>query len=568
MPPLPDATVTFRDLALGTISPSTAGTQMKFGVAVIGNANTIYSVSDLTTLTRAIGNAGPLAEAGAQLLSVAGGPVFLVPVNPSNYGAASAVTKFGTGAETLAVTAKPAVQILAKITTGGAVGTSQVAFSVDGGVTWSNPVATAATVLVGNNLITTLAFVGGVAGSFVLNDIWTITTAGTASLSGTGSGTVSLSSASPVDTYNVAVRITTAGALGTMQFTYSLDGDITTIGPILSVGSGNFIVPDAGIMLTFTGSSTAGDYFTFTTTAASYSATDLANAWNAVITDQRTFGLAHVVGAPASVGAAATLLASLDTLLTTAATNFRYIRAFLEIPSDTDANTLAAFAASSSTRVLACAGFAYTTGALKSWVLPRNSAWHASARASAVPLKEDLGRILTGPLKQIPGSLPAAIGIAANAKPLLRDEQVTQGLDAGRFLTLRSLMGATGFFVTNPNTMAPVGSDYKWLQYGRVMDAAAGALRASILKFLNDSVFADPDGGIQEQSASTIEATADSDVRNTLQAGTVSGLQILVDRSNNIVKTAQLNVTLRVLPVGYAKFISLDVGFKNLTLGN
>lgn len=565
---LPDATVTLQDGALGLIPPSTAGTQMKFGVATLGFINTIYSVGNLSALKKALGNTGPLAEAGAQTLAAAGGPIYLVLVNPSTYGTITGPTKFGIGAQTLTIAAKPAVQILAKITTGGALGTSQVAFSVDGGATWSAPVATAATVQVPNNTLTTLAFTGGSGGSFVLNDIWTITTAGGAALTGTGTGTVALSSASPVDAYNIVVSIAVGGALGTMTFTYSLDGGITTQGPILSSGGGNYVVPDAGLMFTFANASTAGDYFLASCTAAAYTSTDLVNAWNAVIKDTRTFGLAHVVGAASTVGGAATLLAVLETLIQTANQNYRFMRAFLEVPIDTDANTLAAFASSAAVHVAACAGYAYTAGALKPWVLPRNSAWHASARSSAVPIQQDLGRVKTGPVGQIPGSLPAAVGIPVGATPLLRDEQVTPGLDAGRFLTLRTIIDATGFWITNPNLMAPVGSDYKWLQYGRLIDVAARALRQVAMQFLNDGVFVNNDGTIQDANAITIEETCTNYVRNSMPQGSFSALQILVDRTVSILQTSILPIALRVTPLGYAKFIQLDVGFKNPALGN
>jgi hypothetical protein len=565
MPPLPDATVTIRDGSLGIVPTSTASTQMKLGVAAIGFVNTIYSVSDPTALTKAIGNTGPLAESAAQLLVSAGGPVMVVPVNPSTYGTASATVKFGTGAETLVVAAKPAVQILAKCTLGGALGVSTWAYSVDGGVTYSSSSVSAATVMVPNATLTTLAHGAGTA---VIGDIWTITTAGGAYLTGTGTNTISLSSASPVDAYNGVVTITTGGALGTMAFTYSLDGGVSIVGPILSTGGGTYVIPDSGLQLTFTGGSTAGDYFTFTSTAASYSSADLSAAWNAVITDSRTFGLFHVVGAPASVGAAATLLASVDSLASTAATNYRYCRGFLEVPADTDANTLSAFAASSSTRVAACASTAYTAGALKPWVLPRSSAWHASARASSVPISQDLGRVATGPVKQIPGSLPTAVGLTTGQKPLTRDEQVTPGLDAGRFITLRSILGLNGFFITNPNLMAPVGSDFKWLQYGRVMDVAANALRTASLGFLNDSVFTNADGTIKEQSARIIEQVCDSAVRNALAPGNISGLQITVSRTQNVTSTSTVAITLRIQPLGYAKYISLDIGFRNPNLGN
>jgi hypothetical protein len=571
--PLPDAVVTIRDGALGLVPSSTANTALKFGISMLGYVNTIYQASDNNTLTSLtyLGAGGPLAEAAAISLANAGGPIYCVPVNPSVQGTKSAVTKGGTGASaTPTVAFAPAVQIYAKITTAGILGTSFISFSVDN-VNWSVPIATASTLQVPQQPSVT---VGIGAGTAVVGDSWILSTAGAVTSTITGSESLTFtaaSGASPTDAFNAVFTITTSGALGTAQFTYSLDGGITTAGPILTTGSGVFVVPNAGITVTFSGSLVAGDYFLFTTTPASYTTTDLTNAWNAVVTDVRTWGLCHVIGQASTASASATQLASIDSLLQTAAVNYRYTRGFMEVPVDatnTVSVDLAAFAASASTRVCACAGLAYMTSVINGRVLPRNIAWQASARAAQVPIAQDLGRVATGPLKQIPGSIPAAVGLPAGAKPLVYDEQVSGGLDAGRFLTARSIIGQAGFFITNPNVMAPIGSDFKWLQYGRVMDVACTALRAAAITFLNDTILVNNDGTIRETSARLIEQFCNSYVRNALGQGNISDLQISVNRTTNVLSTSTLPITLRILPLGYSKYIQLDVGFKNPNLGN
>jgi hypothetical protein len=189
----------------------------------------------------------------------------------------------------MAVAIKPSAQILVKVVTGGALATATVVFSIDGGKTYTaTPTLTAATVMVPNASFVTLAFVGAGGTSFITGDIWTVATTGTCTLtSGTGVGTVSLSSACPVDAYTVIFTIWYGGALGTATFTYSMDGGNTVSGTIVTPGSGIYVIPDTGLQVTFAGTLTAGDTYSFTTTTASYTGTDLTNAWNALVADPR-----------------------------------------------------------------------------------------------------------------------------------------------------------------------------------------------------------------------------------------------------------------------------------------
>jgi hypothetical protein len=555
---LPNVSVSVRDGGLAIVPPGSQGYHAKIGPAPFGVINTVYALgNDNDTLQTTLGKGGPLVEAAALANAVGGlgtrrpSGQFLVPVNPSTYGTASAVTKVGTGAGTVAVAIKPSKAFQIKCILGGATATSTWQTSVDGGVTYGATWVSAATVQVPGASFVTLAFGGGTA---VVGDVVTVSTTGTTALaSGSGTLTPTLSSACPLDAYSVKIVITTAGALQTAQFTYSLDGGTTTIGPILTTGSGVYVIPDTGLQLTLASTFVAGDQYTFTTTTASFTSTDLTNAFNALVAQPYKWSFLHIVGPAASVGAAATLLATVDLLMGTAASSYRFARAILEVPSDTDANILSAFAASSSLRVAAAAGFVTTVSVLNGRSMSRPLGWHMAARAAAVPPQEDLGRVQTG-------SLPGATALS-------RDESATPGLDnAGRFTTATTILGRNGFFITQGRLMAPVGSDFTFWQYGRVMDQISDAARTAFLKFLNDSVRVNSDGTISEKDAQNMESSALNDILNSIENGSVSSLSVTIDRTTNVLATQTISPKVRAVPLGYAKFVPIDAGFTSTGL--
>ena len=159
------------------------------------------------------------------------------------------------------------------------------------------------------------------------------------------------------------------------------------------------------------------------------------------------------------------------------------------------------------------------------------------------------------------GSLP---GVAS----LYRDEQATPGLDAQRFTTLRTIIGLQGFYVTNGKTMASTISDYQLLQFKRVMNRACKVARTGMLRFLNDSVRVDPaTGRINELDARAIESYVGGQLKAALVSPRhASDASIAVKRDQNIISTSQLPVRIRVTPLGYAKDIEIDIGFRNPAL--
>ncbi len=548
---IPDARLEIEDGALGTLPPNVAGASVKIGVCSKGTPNTLQGFSDVKAMQAALGQ-GPLVEAIAQVLGVAGGPVYAVPATPSVAGSASAVTHTGTGVSTVTPSLAPDRVIKVKVTTGGALATAAFAFSVDNGI-YGTPIVSSAgpwTTSVAGTL-TKLTFP---AGTYVLNDVYTISTAGVVSLVGTSPAGVTQAS-SPLDAFNVLVTIATAGSPGTGVFTYSLDGGNNTSSLIAIPGSGVYVVPDSGLVLTFAGAATAGDTYAFTTAAAGFSTGDVTTALTATFADPTEWGFVHIVGAPANAAAAATLAATVDTQMTTAETAFRYVFGIVECPtSEADSALISAFASFASLRTMVCAGDAGVISRLTGRVNRRNAAWVVAARIAKIPAGED----------------PAWVGRGAlpDVNSLYRNEAATEALDAQRFTTLRTFTGKQGYYITNGRMMAPGGSDFELVQFRRVMDRACQITRAAELPYVSADVRVDKKTGfINEADAQAFE----SDVGAQLRAGVVapgyaSDATVVMSRTVNLLSGAVQPVTVRVLSKAYLKQLETSIGFTNPAL--
>lgn len=464
---IPDVRLTILDGALGLSSGSASRTQVKLGTSSAGTINTLYSISDISTLQATFGQ-GPLVEAAARVLAIAGGPVLCMRVNGSVAGAVGSVTATQTGTATLAA------------------------------------------------------------------------------------------SGAAYDAYELKVLIVKGGATlaaATATFQYSLDGGNTFSAELAVPASGTYAIPNSGITLQWTYVSgtafVAGDYWTAVATAPGYSTTDVANAVTPLLADPRTWFMLHLVGVPTNLSGARAVFAALATHMATAASGYRYAFALMEAPSDTDANLLASstgFGDLADSRVAVGAGYLDVISPISGRSYTRNVAWEAAARASKVAPSQDLGAVEDGPLS----------GVVS----LARDERATEGLDAGRFTTARTIVGRQGYYLTRGRVFASAGSDYSLVPNRRVMDIACSVARDRALKFLNAKVAVNANGTIQEKAATAIEAYVEAGLRGELtQKDDAVDVGVQVDRTVNILSTGQLKLRVRVRPFGYASDIQVELGF-------
>jgi hypothetical protein len=465
--PIPDVKVSILDGALGLSAGSSSRVQVKLGTASKGTDYVLESLADLSSLKEKFGQ-GPLVEAAARVLAVAGGPVFCMKVPGSTAGAVGAVTPTKTGTATLAIT--------------GAA----------------------------------------------------------------------------YDAYDLVLEIVKGAATlvaGTATFRYSLDGGQSFSAEIAVPVSGIYAIPESNVTLTWTYTTgtafVAGDKWSATATAPDYSTTDLGTAATALLADPRTWFLLHAVGAPATLSAARSRFSALATHMATAEAGYRYTFAMMDAPQDTDANLVAnttGFGDLANVRVGVGAGFVNVISPITGRTLKRSVAWEATARASRVQPSQDLAAVEDGPLP----------GVAS----LVRDERASEGLDAARFTTARTIVGRQGYYLTRGRLLAPAGSDYSLIQNRRVMDIASSVARDRALRFLNSKVPVNANGTIQDASASAIEGYIESGLRGELtEREDATDVSVEVDRVTNILSTGLLKIRVRVRPYGYASSIEVELGF-------
>lgn len=561
---LPAVNSVFQDFGLGSSPQSIAGTTVTLGLCSKGVPNTIYTVSDNATATASLG-VGPLVEA----LSFKGGTRYAVPLNPTTAGTVGSVTQTGTGTGAVAITVAPAQSIAAKITTAGALGTMAVAFSVNGGVYGTPVVSTASSFsIVVPGTLTTLTFA---AQTYTAAAVWTISTLGVITLVGTGTVGWVTQVSSPLDAYVVVLTITTAGALGTAVFTTSLDGSNNTGAPISTPGGGVIAIAGTGLVLTFAGTFTLADTYSFATTTATASNSDLNAALTVLMASPIEFESIHVAATPASAAAAATTLATIDAQLVAAQLAARYVYAIMECPDvESDVTIATAFASASTLRVAVAVGDAALVSPINSRVERRNTAWVDAAHIAAITPGEDAGFV---------GSTVAITGVLSLYPNFGTTGWDPTTLDAQRFMTMRQFPGAAGTpgtFISNGNIMAPPGSDFSLIQHRRVMDVAARAGRRVLLRFLNGSVRVNlKTGFIDERDAILIESRIDSAIEAAiLTPGFVSGGYDPVkpnkfaqlSRTQNLLSTNSEPLSISITPLGYLKFITATFGFRNPAL--
>lgn len=562
---LPDAVIIVQDGQLGQVPPSVANASVKVGICSDGVVGQIYSANDNGTAQTLLGQ-GPLVDAMAQSLSVAGGPCYGVPITPSAVGTASAVaTPIHLGAGTVAVTFVPRQAIAVKITLGGTNGTATIAFALGGGTYGASTTTTGGTfaVLVPGTLTTvTLA----AAQTWVIGDVYTIGTDGSVTLSGSGPAATNVTQASsPLDAYSVQLAITTAGAIGVAQFTYSLDGGDNISGQILVPSSpGKYTITNTGVQLTFASTFTAGDTYTFTTSTAGFSNSDITTALTLLNASATDYGFVHIVGANTGTveatvtNATAATAVVIDTAMTAAFVSYRFVFAVMEAPTTlstgvaiADSALATSFASTVAVRVGVCVGDVELVSPLNGRILRRNFAWAYTARLALIPAGED----------------PAWVGRGAlpNVVSLYRDEQKTPALDAARFVTSRTFPGRAGYYVTNGNMMAAAGSDFNLVQRRRVMDISCRVVRNAELPYVNGSVRVDRKTGfIDERDAQSFEATVNSQLRAAVVAtGMASDSTVVMNRTTNILATNTEAVSVRILPLAYLKTINTNIGFVN-----
>lgn len=364
--------------------------------------------------------------------------------------------------------------------------------------------------------------------------------------------------------YSFLGRIQLGGALGAGKFDYSLDGGKNFSEVFTIPSGGTFLLPNTGLTLTFpAGTYVLGETYTFTSTPATFNATDLTNAWVTALASSTSWPVIVFAGQAATGAAAATLAGTITTLLTQLANQFRYGRALVDAGNEAAAAIITAWSAVTDPRI--CVTFGRCRQALGSgfagWGTPSLPFLYAFAsRAAQVKLSTN----------------PAWRGFPAGAlegctEPSFDEFKNGELLHPAKINAPTTDPGSNAVWPVNALLKSGASSDFKFLQWGRVIDRGCGVIQQGQQFYVHSSPDALTDGTgridpivagqINTRIRGLLEQALVDPINDEGRKGHVSGFEYAVDETNDILGSSLLQSSASFVPKPNVSNIATDVGF-------
>lgn len=172
----------------------------------------------------------------------------------------------------------------------------------------------------------------------------------------------------------------------------------------------------------------------------------------------------------------------------------------------------------------------------------------ALGRAVKYGAEVKLGKVANGPLNI------ASVYIGTS---LLKDVTALYNLHEQGFITFLTYAQKAGFYFGIDRMCST--DDYRLLAYGRVIDKAAVVAAAVYTEQLEDTVDLDTSGNLASHEITQLTTQIVQQI-NVAMGNQISGLQVYIDPSQNIINTGVLTIKLRIMPLGYKSYIEVNLG--------
>jgi hypothetical protein len=187
-------------------------------------------------------------------------------------------------------------------------------------------------------------------------------------------------------------------------------------------------------------------------------------------------------------------------------------------------------------------------------------------RIARIPVQRHIGRVRDLAVK----TLTAFIG------DVPAEQADVETINNKGYITFRTFVGKAGYFFADDNLATAVADDYRSIARRRTIDKAYRISYQTLLEYLNEEIPITDEGRIIPSMAKSWEAEILSAIISQMGAegnlGTDptdpddTGVTCFIDIEQNIVSTGRVEVSIRVKPYGYAKYIDVKLGF--ITINN
>lgn len=182
-----------------------------------------------------------------------------------------------------------------------------------------------------------------------------------------------------------------------------------------------------------------------------------------------------------------------------------------------------------------------------------------AGKVASAPVQRNIGRVADRALT------PETMYIGGKLVDECVDD-ITTIYDKG-YICPRTYVGRVGYFFTDDRMACDPTDDYAHLTARRTIDKAARIAYSTLLDYMLGEIETNEDGTMPQGVIKSWQAEVESAIDTQMTAaGELSGMdgsgcRCHIDPSQNVVSTSEINITLKVRPYGYARFINVELGF-------
>jgi len=136
------------------------------------------------------------------------------------------------------------------------------------------------------------------------------------------------------------------------------------------------------------------------------------------------------------------------------------------------------------------------------------------------------------------------------------------GLKDKGYLILRKFTPqfAGTYFERQPGAVVAT-DDFAWIEYSRTMDKAIRLVETALTPDLNRALVLDSDGKLSADVVGYFSDLCQTPLDLMQADSEISASDVLIDPDQNVLSTSTLTVTIKIVPVGIAEFITVNIGF-------
>lgn len=179
----------------------------------------------------------------------------------------------------------------------------------------------------------------------------------------------------------------------------------------------------------------------------------------------------------------------------------------------------------------------------------------ALGRLASTPVQRNIGRVKDGAVEEIQAYFTSGQKVESSSTNW--DAIHNKG-----YIFLRNYVGRAGFFFTDDPTLTKTDDDFKSLANGFVMDKAILIAYNALVNELLDEIPVTTQGLIHPAIIKNWQTNVETQIDGLMTSlGELSACKVFIDENQNILSTGVLTVRIALQPVGYAKYITVNIGF-------